>query len=151
MFLTLLLAWVLKVSSSTLHRPGGYLRPLWRFPPARTPASDAEKLCLEARRSHFTVLAPTVGRAANRNRIMKVTIEVDCTPEEARRFIGLPDVVPMQQVIIEKLQQRLVGAIDATTPEALLKAWMPMAPNQMQQAFATLFGAFGGLKPGERS
>jgi hypothetical protein len=82
---------------------------------------------------------------------MKVTIEVDCTPEEARRFLGLPDVVPMQQVIIEKLQQRLVSAVDATTPEALLMAWMPMAPNQMQQAFATLFGAFGGLKPGERS
>ena len=28
---------------------------------------------------------------------MKVNIEVDCTPDEARRFLGLPDVAPMQQ------------------------------------------------------
>jgi hypothetical protein len=81
---------------------------------------------------------------------MKVTVEVDCTPEDARRFLGLPDVVPMQQAVMEKLQQRLVSAVDATMPEALLKAWMPMAPDQMQQAFARLFGAFGGSKPADR-
>ena len=81
---------------------------------------------------------------------MKVTVEVDCTPEEARRFLGLPDVVPMQQAIMEKLQQRMQSTVDATTPEALLKAWMPMAPDDMQQAFAKLFGTFGGLKPGDK-
>jgi hypothetical protein len=53
---------------------------------------------------------------------MKVTVEVDCTPEEARRFLGLPDVVPLQQAIMEKLQQRMQTAVDATTPDALLKA-----------------------------
>ena len=50
---------------------------------------------------------------------------------------------------MEKLEQRMQSAIDATTPEALLKAWMPMAPDQMQQAFAKLLGAFGGSKPGD--
>jgi hypothetical protein len=81
---------------------------------------------------------------------MKVTVEVDCTPEEGRRFLGLPDVVPMQRAAMEKLQQRMESAVEASTPEALLKAWMPMAPDQMQQAFAKLFGAFGGSKPGDR-
>jgi hypothetical protein len=102
----------------------------------------------------FSVLLswpPIAGRTANRNRIMKVTVEVDCTPEEARRFLGLPDVVPIQQAVMEKLQQRMQGAIDATTPEALLKAWIPMAPDQMQQAFAKLFGAFAQSKPGDVS
>jgi Family of unknown function (DUF6489) len=81
---------------------------------------------------------------------MKVTVEVDCTPEEARGFLGLPDVVPVQQAIMEKLQQRMKSAIDATTPEALLKAWMPMTPDQTQQAFAKMFGIFGGSKSGDR-
>ena len=27
---------------------------------------------------------------------MKITIEIDCTPDEARQFVGLPDVKPMQ-------------------------------------------------------
>jgi hypothetical protein len=51
---------------------------------------------------------------------------------------------------MEKLEQRMQSAIDATTPEALLKTWMPMTPDQMQQAFVKLFGAFGGSKPGDR-
>ena len=78
-------------------------------------------LCLEARPSHFASWPPIAGRAANRNRIMKVTLEVDCTPEEDRRFLGLPDVVPMQQAVMEKLQQRLISAVHSTTPEGLLK------------------------------
>ena len=73
---------------------------------------------------------------------MKVTIEIDCTPEEARRFLGLPDVGPMQQAMMDNIQQRMASAINATTPEALLRAWMPLAPEQMQQAIAKLFGAF---------
>jgi Family of unknown function (DUF6489) len=81
---------------------------------------------------------------------MKVTVEVDRTPEEARRFLGLPDVVPTQQAVMEKLQQRLISAVDATTPEGLLKAWMPMAPDQMQQAFAKLFDAFWGIEAGRK-
>jgi hypothetical protein len=44
---------------------------------------------------------------------MKVTVEVDCTPEEARRFLGLPDVVSMQQAAMEKLQQRMESAVEA--------------------------------------
>ena len=28
---------------------------------------------------------------------MKVNVEIDCTPEEARAFFGLPDVAPLQE------------------------------------------------------
>ncbi|MFY9972047.1 MAG: DUF6489 family protein, partial [Roseiarcus sp.] len=28
---------------------------------------------------------------------MKITVDVDCTPLEARQFMGLPDVEPMQK------------------------------------------------------
>jgi hypothetical protein len=72
---------------------------------------------------------------------MKVTIEVDCTPEEARRFLGLPDVAPMQQAMMDNIQQRMATALDTTTTEALFRAWLPMAPDQMHQAFTKLFGA----------
>ena len=73
---------------------------------------------------------------------MKINIEVDCTPEETRQFLGLPNVAPMQQAMMAKIRQRMASAIDATTPEALLRTWMPFAPDQMQQAFAKMFAAF---------
>ena len=54
---------------------------------------------------------------------MKVTINVDCTPEEARAFLGLPDVAPMQEWMLGEMQQRMQAAAGGTGGEDMLKAW----------------------------
>ncbi len=56
---------------------------------------------------------------------MKVTVNVDCTPEEARSFMGLPDVQPMQQAVMAELEQRMIANIRAMTPDAMIQTWMP--------------------------
>lgn len=56
---------------------------------------------------------------------MKVHIEMDMTPEEARAFMGLPDVVPMQKRLMEDMQARMRAAFDTGDPDAMVKAWMP--------------------------
>lgn len=56
---------------------------------------------------------------------MKVTVNVECTPEEARTFLGLPDVQPMQQAVMEELQRRMVDNINAMSPEAMVQTWLP--------------------------
>jgi len=69
---------------------------------------------------------------------MKVTINIDCTPEEARTFLGLPDVKPMQDAMVEELEKRMRANLDAMDPETLLKTWLPMGVQgweQMQKAF----------------
>lgn len=58
---------------------------------------------------------------------MKVTIEMDMTPQEARAFMGLPDVAPLQKKMLDEMQQRMRAAFDAGDPEAMMKAWMPLA------------------------
>ncbi len=57
---------------------------------------------------------------------MKVTIEMDMTPQEARAFMGLPDVAPLQAKMLEDMQARMKTAFDAGDPEAMMKAWMPL-------------------------
>ena len=84
---------------------------------------------------------------------MKVNVEIDCTPEEARRFLGLPDLGPMQQAVLAKLQAQMLEGVGAASPDALLKLWMPLLPqsaDQMQQAMAGLFRMFtpGGTPMG---
>ena len=56
---------------------------------------------------------------------MKITIDIDCTPQEARAFFGLPDVEPIQEAVLGKVQDRLTGYLEGTDPEALLKLWLP--------------------------
>ena len=60
---------------------------------------------------------------------MKVNIEMEMTPEEARRFMGLPDVAPLQQQMMEEMGARMRTAFDAGDPEAMMKAWMPFLGN----------------------
>lgn len=58
---------------------------------------------------------------------MKITVNIDCTPAEARAFMGLPDFEPMQKRAMEQLEQRMVDALDRYSPEALLKMWLQPA------------------------
>ena len=64
---------------------------------------------------------------------MKINVEVVCTPDEARRFLGLPDVAPMQQRMIEGLEQRLATAVQAADPQKLLEQWLPLSAKGMEQ------------------
>ena len=41
---------------------------------------------------------------------MKVTIEMDMTPQEARAFMGLPDVAPLQTKMLDEMQERMRAA-----------------------------------------
>jgi len=69
---------------------------------------------------------------------MKIKFDIDCSPEEARAFFGLPDVRPMQESLIAQLQGRISETVAAMEPEALLKTWMPMGLQgfeQIQKAF----------------
>lgn len=72
---------------------------------------------------------------------MKVNVEVNCTPEEARAFFGLPDLKPMQERVLAEIEQRLRSGLDAMTPDAVFKTWIPASMQgveqmqQLQQAF----------------
>ena len=71
---------------------------------------------------------------------MKIKIDVDCTPDEARTFFGLPDVKPMQEAALAAIQARLKSALEAQDVEALMKAWMPpgiAGIDNLQKAFWT--------------
>lgn len=56
---------------------------------------------------------------------MKIHVDVDLTPEEARTLLGLPDVKPMQQAIMAEIEGRMKKALTAMEPDALMKTWLP--------------------------
>jgi len=69
---------------------------------------------------------------------MKITVDIDCTPEEARHFFGLPAVKPMQDALMQQIQDRMSANLQAMEPEAMLKTWLPASLQgfeQMQKIF----------------
>ena len=78
---------------------------------------------------------------------MKISIDIECSPEEARAFFGLPDVAPMQQEVMAEVQKRIMANISALDADALLKSWLPSGAQsleQMQKAFWAQFTGAGG-------
>lgn len=74
---------------------------------------------------------------------MKFTVEVDCTPLEARQFLGLPDVQPMQASMMAEIEKKMLSHMDSFSPEGLLKTWLsllPQSPEQVQEMFGKMFG-----------
>ena len=79
---------------------------------------------------------------------MKLNIEIDCTPLEAREFLGLPDVHPMQAAITEKLQARMMASLESLSPEGLMQNWFdPKMAERFQDLFGGLSGFGGGRTP----
>lgn len=64
---------------------------------------------------------------------MKIQIEVDCTPQEARSFLGLPEVAPMQRRMMDELESRMIKALSDADPQALLDQWLPLGMKGVEQ------------------
>lgn len=81
---------------------------------------------------------------------MKFTVDVDCTPEEARAFLGLPDVKPMQDALMKQIQERMTASLAAMEPEAMLKTWLPAGVQGMEQLQKMFWSQFAGTGRRER-
>jgi hypothetical protein len=63
---------------------------------------------------------------------MKLHIDIDMTPEEARAFLGLPDVAPVQERVLKEMEKRAMEALKAD-PQALMQSWMNFGGEQFEQ------------------
>ena len=82
---------------------------------------------------------------------MKVTVNIDCTPEEARAFFGLPDVRPMQDEMMEDVTQRMKQALAAMDPETMMQTWLPASVQgfeQLQKFWSQVAAGMGGAPGG---
>lgn len=79
---------------------------------------------------------------------MKITIDVDCTPAEARQMMGLPDVSKIQEEWLKKMEAKIMEETENMSPEAIMKSWMSGASANIDM-FTGLMGSFmqGVTKP----
>ncbi len=74
---------------------------------------------------------------------MKFNIEIDCTPEEARRLVGLPDLEPLHDIYLSRVKELMAKGITPDMVEAMVKTWVPMGESGLGLV-QSLLGQFGG-------
>ena len=78
---------------------------------------------------------------------MKFTIDVDCTLEEVRRLVGLPDLTPVHQAYVERMQRAVSESFTGEGVADMLRSFGPMSEAGLQiwrRMFERLPGGGGG-------
>lgn len=71
---------------------------------------------------------------------MKLTVNIDCTPAEARAFFGMPDLEPMNDMIVDEMMKRAKENMDTLAdPERFMAQWMAMSGKSFD-AFQAMMG-----------
>ncbi len=89
---------------------------------------------------------------------MKVNIEIDCSPEEARRFMGLPDVEQANAIYVDTIASAMRGVSNTEQLEQYAKQLAPMGQmglkmfqNFMEGAARNATAPSTGAKSGKDS
>jgi len=85
---------------------------------------------------------------------MKFTVDVDCTPEEARAFLGLPDLKPIHDLYIRSVLDTMSGQANLEQMERMVHSLSPLGDAGMK-LFASFMdiglGAAGAANPSKPS
>ncbi|MCB2107716.1 MAG: hypothetical protein KDE14_08460 [Rhodobacteraceae bacterium] len=73
---------------------------------------------------------------------MKITVNVDCSPEEARAFLGLPDLSPLQDSAVQQMKAQMEKAMQTMGPEAVMKTLFPLGSDQLAEMQKAFWGSF---------
>ncbi len=76
---------------------------------------------------------------------MNIKFDLECTPEEARTFLGLPDLRPLNDQMVEEMRSRMT----ALAPEEMMKNWMSFggqATEQFRKMMTTAVSSAGAPK-----
>jgi len=81
---------------------------------------------------------------------MKIKVDIDCTPEEMRSFLGLPDVTQLQDVVVSTMRERMEEMIRSADAEALMKLWTPGGMQGLEAMQKMFWSMAGGKEPGDK-
>jgi hypothetical protein len=76
---------------------------------------------------------------------MRLTVNVDCTPEEARAFLGLPDVSKLNEMLVDRVVATAEGNLDLIDPSELIRAWTSLGGIMREQFLAAMTSAVTGV------
>lgn len=81
---------------------------------------------------------------------MKVHVEIECTPQEARQFLGLPDIGKANEVYVDAVANAMKGVGDLDKLQAMAKQVAPMGEIGLK-LFQQFMDAGTGSKPKPKS
>ncbi len=81
---------------------------------------------------------------------MKINIEVDCTPTEARQMLGLPDLEPVHDIYLDQMKSMMKKGITPDVFETMVKNWVPSTESGINMVQQLMSAFAGGMAAGSK-
>lgn len=77
---------------------------------------------------------------------MKFTIEIEAEPDEVRRALGMPNLEPMQNRLLDQIEEQVARNLKLMDPEAIARLAIPMAGQGVEQIQGLLQNALRSVR-----
>ena len=80
---------------------------------------------------------------------MKITFDIEATPQELRTFFGLPDVETFQKEMMDQIRGKMLNGVEGFDPLSIMKPLLPehmMPVSSLQKMFWDVFTKTSGEK-----
>lgn len=74
---------------------------------------------------------------------MKITFDIDCTPQEARTLMGLPDLEPLHELYLERMRGFITEGLTPADFERLARNWLPGMADGFEKWRSVFLGGAG--------
>jgi hypothetical protein len=78
---------------------------------------------------------------------MKITFDIDATPQELRTFFGLPDVETLQKEMMDQIRKKMMEGVEGFDILSIMKPMLPehlMSMSSLQKSFWDAFTKTSG-------
>lgn len=82
---------------------------------------------------------------------MKITIDVEATPQEMREFFGLPNLAPLQDDIVNAIRNNMNQGAAGFDPLTLMKPLFPAQMQSMEMLQKSFWDAFSKASPNAKA
>jgi hypothetical protein len=82
---------------------------------------------------------------------VNIKIDMEITPEEVRRLMGLPDVQAFQDELMSKIREQMEAGVEGYDPQTLMQPFMNNAFASMEFFQKMMAGAVGMAGRGGKS
>ena len=76
---------------------------------------------------------------------MKITMNVDITPEEMRKLMGWPDVQRIQDEALDKIREKMDAGAEGYDPMSLMQPFFTQSASSMESLQKLMTGMMTGF------
>lgn len=81
---------------------------------------------------------------------MKISVDIECSPQEARAFFGLPDLDPLHAVYLDRMKAAMTDGFTPADWQKMIQTWAPGMAGGFEQWQKLMMAGMGAATTADK-